>query len=138
MSSPASKRTARRKAAQTETGKLKAQIRQAQEEAGQARMAVLNMRQMYRQAEQEILTLRGQLKNAETMAAAIMYSTENYTVVVTPEDMNNLSIEYTHIETVPNPAGEGTLVALVPAEDVEYEEDEDGESEAGTAAEEEG
>jgi predicted nucleic acid-binding Zn-ribbon protein len=124
MSSPASKRTTKRKADKSPLGQLKKQLSTAQKQAGEARMAVLNMRQMYRQAEQEILMLRQQLQQKETLAAAIMYVTENYSVQLTKEVLEDLSEEFSHIDVRPH--GEATLVVLVPAEDIEDEEpDED-------------
>jgi len=124
MSSPASKRTAKRKADKSPLAQLKKQLSATQKQAGEARMAVLNMRQMYRQAEQEILMLRQELQQKETLAAAVMYATENYSVRLTRDDLEGLSEEFARIETREDDGA--TLVVLVPAEDSEDEEpDED-------------
>jgi len=119
MSSKASKRTTQR---QSSLGKAQRTIKALQSELGQARMATLNMRQMYRQAEQELLEAQQRLQAADTLAATIMYVTDNLSVEVPAGTLEELSELYQRVERVQGENG-ALIVALIPHEDIEEDED---------------
>lgn len=126
MSSKGSKRTAQRRQAAGPIGQLKKEIQQLKAALGEARMSVLNMRQMYRQAEQELAQAQAAIQAKETLAATILFLSDETEIIVTREEMEALSEGYARLDVVPSPDGSGTLVRLVPHEGIEFiDEDEE-------------